>query len=91
MEISFESVQSYRPLMTFLSYAQNIEDVVLRRPDVEGGFHLDLGAAGALNISVAKGILRGGWSGMNIEPAESDFTALQSERSRNVQANVKNR
>ena len=63
MEVSFESVQSYIPLMTFLSYAQNIEDVMLRRQDVEGGFHLDLRAAGALNISVAKAFYEG-WLGV---------------------------
>ena len=70
--------------MTFVSHAQNIEDMAPWRGlrDVEGGFHLDLGAAGPTEYPIAKVFYEGGWSGINIDPAESDFTALRSERKR---------
>ena len=79
--------------MTFVSYAQNSEDVVLWRDlrDVEGGFYVDVGAADSTECPIAKAFYELGWSGINIEPTESYFTPLQSERSRDVQANVKNR
>ena len=76
--------------MTFISYAQNYEDVVLWRAlhDVEGGFYVDAGAADPTEDSVTKAFYERGWSGINVEPTEPYFTALQSERQRDVNLRV---
>jgi FkbM family methyltransferase len=76
--------------MTFISYAQNHEDVVLWRAlrDVEGGFYVDVGAADPTVDSVTKAFYERGWSGINIEPTEPYFSALQSQRSRDVNLRV---
>ena len=85
-----ESVHSDGPLMMFVSYAQNSEDVVLWRAlrDVEAGFYVDVGAGGPTEDSVTKAFYERGWSGINIEPTEPYFTELQSERPRDVNLRV---
>lgn len=42
--------------MPFISYAQNFEDVMLRRAlrSVERGFYIDVGAADPVEMSVTK-------------------------------------
>jgi FkbM family methyltransferase len=76
--------------MRFISYAQNHEDVVLWRAlrDVEGGFYVDVGAADPTVDSVTKAFYERGWSGINIEPTEPYFSALQSQRWRDVNLRV---
>jgi len=76
--------------VTFVSYAQNYEDVVLFRAlkDVKEGFYVDVGAAGPTVHSVTKALYELGWSGINIEPTEPDFSALQVERPRDVNLRV---
>lgn len=76
--------------MTFVSYAQNYEDVVLWRAlqDVKEGFYVDVGAADPSVYSVTKAFYEVGWSGINIEPTEPYFSALQAERPRDVNLRV---
>ena len=76
--------------MTFVSYAQNYEDVVLWRAlrDVKEGFYVDVGAADPTVDSVTKAFYELGWSGINIEPAEPYFSSLQAERPRDVNLRV---
>jgi len=76
--------------MTFISYAQNYEDVVLWRAlrDVEYGFYVDVGAADPTIDSVTKAFYERGWSGINIEPTEPYFSALESQRPRDINLRV---
>ncbi|WP_369571895.1 FkbM family methyltransferase, partial [Acidithiobacillus sp. IBUN Pt1247-S3] len=56
--------------MSFTSYAQNFEDVMLWRAlkHVEKGFYIDVGAAWPDEHSVTKAFYERGWHGVNIEP-----------------------
>jgi FkbM family methyltransferase len=73
-----------------VSYAQNAEDVVLRRvfADVERGFYVDVGASHPVADSVTLHFYESGWSGVNIEPDPSDFAALSQARPRDVNINA---
>ena len=68
--------------MSFISYAQNYEDVVLWRAlkHVEKGFYLDVGAWDPTIDSVTKSFYDAGWRGINIEPAQEWYTKLVTER-----------
>ena len=70
------------PLM--ISYAQNFEDVMLRRAlqGVVRGTYIDVGANDSKNDSVTKWFYDSGWSGINIEPHDECFADLQRERPR---------
>ena len=76
--------------MSFISYAQNYEDVVLWRAlkDVESGFYVDVGAADPEEISVTKLFYDRGWSGINIEPTAAYFERLVQARPRDLNLNV---
>lgn len=54
----------------FVSYAQNFEDVMLRRAlnHVTNGFYIDVGAYLPRKDSVTLAFYERGWSGINIEP-----------------------
>src|SRR5262245_7976911 len=71
--------------VTMISYAQNAEDVLLRR--VFGGqargFYLDVGANHPVRNSVTKHFYDRGWSGINCEPG-SVFAALRRARPRDI-------
>ena len=56
--------------MTFISFAQNFEDVMLWRAlkHVDGGFYIDVGAAWSDVHSVTKAFYDKDWHGINIEP-----------------------
>ncbi|WP_169747558.1 FkbM family methyltransferase [Belnapia moabensis] len=71
--------------MSFISYAQNFEDVILRRVfrDVEAGFYVDVGAWDPVSHSVTKAFYDAGWRGINIEPGPM-FTALAAARPRDI-------
>jgi FkbM family methyltransferase len=72
--------------MTFISYAQNYEDVMLWRAlrSVEAGFWIDVGAAHPSEYSVTRAFYDRGWHGVNIEP-EPDYAALlRAERPRDI-------
>jgi FkbM family methyltransferase len=71
--------------MTFVSYAQNCEDVLLHRVfgGQETGFYIDVGAFHPVIGSVTKTFYDRGWSGINIEPG-SVFEELASARQRDI-------
>ena len=68
--------------MTFISYAQNYEDVMLRRAfkNKKKGFYIDVGANDPVIDSVTKAFYDAGWSGINIEPVTEWFNKLQEAR-----------
>lgn len=68
--------------MTFISYAQNFEDVMLARAlnDIDRGFYVDVGAQDPEEYSVTKAFYDRGWRGINIEPARHWFDKLSSQR-----------
>jgi len=65
-----------------LSYAQNLEDVILWRvfSDVECGVYIDVGANGPVVDSVTKLFYDAGWRGVNIEPILSSYEELGEHR-----------
>jgi FkbM family methyltransferase len=71
------------------SYAQNAEDVLLRRlfPPDHRGFYIDVGANDPLENSVTRYFYEQGWQGINIEPGGS-FTQLVKHRPRDVNLNL---
>jgi FkbM family methyltransferase len=72
--------------MTVRSYAQNFEDVLLRRAlrDVEEGRYVDVGAGHPTHHSVTKLFYDAGWSGINVEPLPVMARRLETERPRDV-------
>lgn len=72
--------------MTFISYAQNFEDVMLWRAlkHVENGFYIDVGANDPTLYSVTKAFYDRGWNGINLEPVTQFFERLQNERPRDI-------
>lgn len=68
--------------MTFISYAQNYEDVMLWRAlkDIENGFYVDVGANDPTIDSVTKAFYDQGWRGINIEPVQQYYQRLSDER-----------
>ncbi|KFC64551.1 methyltransferase, FkbM family [Devosia sp. LC5] len=55
--------------MTFTSYAQNFEDVILWRAlkHVDVGFYIDIGAQDPIKDSVSRGFYEQGWRGVHVE------------------------
>lgn len=76
--------------MSFLSFSQNFEDVMLWRAlkKVENGFYIDVGAHDPVFGSVTKAFYDRGWRGINIEPTAGPFALLQSARQRDVNLQV---
>ncbi len=76
--------------MTFVSYAQNFEDVLLWRAfrHLATGFYIDVGAAHPDTDSVTRAFYDRGWRGINIEPAAGFFTRLEAARPRDVNLKV---
>jgi FkbM family methyltransferase len=72
--------------MSFISYAQNYEDVILYRVfnDVKNGTYIDVGAYDPEVDSVTKLFYDRGWRGINIEPVESWFNKLCQERPKDI-------
>ena len=72
--------------MTFISYAENGEDVLLHRAlsSIRDGFYIDLGAGDPVENSVTKAFYDLGWSGINIEPLTTQFEHLAKERPRDI-------
>lgn len=77
---------SRRPMV---SYAQNGEDVLLRRAlgSLSNGFYIDVGANDPVAHSVTKHFYDRGWSGINIEPGRV-FARLARARPRDVNLQV---
>jgi FkbM family methyltransferase len=72
--------------MTFLSYSQNNEDVLLWRAlgHVKDGFYIDVGANDPVEHSVTKAFYDAGWRGINIEPLPAFHQAFTDQRPRDV-------
>lgn len=72
--------------MTFRSYAQNFEDVMLHRTlaSIEDGQYVDVGAGDPVVHSVTKSFYDLGWSGMNVEPIARAYRKLAVDRPRDV-------
>lgn len=72
--------------MTFISYAQNFEDVILWRAlrDVRNGFYIDVGAWDHRESSVTYAFYERGWRGINIEPDAEKFACLQAARAMDI-------
>lgn len=72
--------------MTFISYAQNYEDVMLWRAlkHLDSGFYIDIGAAWPDEDSVTKAFYERGWHGINIEPSPDLFSQLSSRRPKDI-------
>jgi FkbM family methyltransferase len=76
--------------MKMISYAQNQEDVRLRRafPEAHQGLYVDVGAADPVGHSVTKYFYEKGWRGINVEPHPLFFAAICGDRERDVNLNV---
>jgi FkbM family methyltransferase len=76
--------------MGFISYAQNLEDVMLYRAlrHVEKGFYIDVGANHPVIDSVTKAFYDRGWHGINIEPVTKYCRLLQEQRPRDTNLGV---
>lgn len=72
--------------MSFISYAQNFEDILLWRAlkHIDGGFYIDVGANDPTIDSVTRAFYDRGWSGINIEPALECYDRLCDERPRDI-------
>jgi FkbM family methyltransferase len=75
--------------MPTVSYAQNGEDIVLRRvfPPGHRGFYIDVGANNPLEDTVTRYFYEQGWDGINIEPGDI-FSQVAAHRPRDVNLNV---
>ncbi|GGD34177.1 FkbM family methyltransferase [Pseudoxanthomonas indica] len=73
-------------MSTFVSYAQNFEDVMLRRAlrDVTEGFYIDVGANSPVIDSVSLAFYQLGWRGINVEPSIEFINQLREQRSRDI-------
>jgi FkbM family methyltransferase len=76
--------------MAMISYAQNQEDVLLRRvfPDGETGFYIDVGTNDPVHDSVTKHFYDRSWRGINIEPQKGRYQRLRCLRPNDVNLNV---
>lgn len=68
--------------MTFISYAQNFEDVILWRAlnTVRGGFYIDIGAQHPINDSVSLAFYKKNWRGVHVEPTQHYSSLLRKYR-----------
>ena len=76
--------------MSFVSYAQNYEDVMLWRAlrHVERGFYIDVGAWSPDLDSVTRAFSDRGWRGINIEPNPHYFAQLVERRPADINLSV---
>lgn len=72
--------------MSFITYAQNCEDVLLWRAlgHIPNGFYIDVGANDPVLHSVTKAFYDAGWRGINIEPLPSFHQAFMEQRPRDL-------
>ncbi len=75
--------------MTFISYAQNFEDVMLWRAlcKVKNGFYIDAGAWSPDEDSVTRAFYEHGWRGLNVEPNPVWFEKLREKRPEDINLN----
>jgi FkbM family methyltransferase len=67
-----------------VSYAQNFEDVIIRRAlqDIASGFYIDIGAFDGTADSVTRWFYDQGWHGVNVEPNPDFHENLKRDRPR---------
>jgi FkbM family methyltransferase len=72
--------------ISFISYAQNFEDVMLWRAlkHIDRGFYIDVGANDPDQDSVTKAFYERGWRGINVEPVPQWFERLEKARPRDI-------
>jgi FkbM family methyltransferase len=72
--------------LPFVSYAQNLEDVMLYRAlkHIEKGFYIDVGAHDPVVDSVTKAFYDRGWRGINIEPVAFWYEKLVAHRPEDI-------
>lgn len=72
--------------MPIISYAQNLEDVILWRAlgSIEGGAYVDIGAFDPELHSVTKLFYDAGWRGVNVEPVPTFFERFVECRSQDT-------
>ncbi|MHB1734420.1 MAG: FkbM family methyltransferase [Ferrimicrobium acidiphilum] len=72
-----------------ISYAQNFEDVILRRvfESQSIGHYVDVGAFDPMFDSVTKHFYDQGWSGINVEPNPRCYALLEAARPRDHNVN----
>ncbi len=72
--------------MTFISYSQNHEDVLLWRAlgHIANGFYIDVGANDPELHSVTKAFYDAGWRGINVEPMPSYRQPFLDQRPRDI-------
>lgn len=72
--------------MSFISYSQNNEDVLLWRAlgRIKDGFYIDVGASDPEEHSVTKAFYDAGWRGINIEPLPAHVAAFDAQRPRDI-------
>ncbi|MGZ3182190.1 MAG: FkbM family methyltransferase [Telluria sp.] len=72
--------------MTFISFAQNCEDVLLWRAlgHIKNGFYIDVGANDPEEHSVTRAFYDAGWHGINIEPLPMFAQAFLDQRPRDI-------
>jgi FkbM family methyltransferase len=73
-------------MSTFVSYAQNFEDVMLWRAlkHLEGGFYIDVGAWSPDLDSITRAFYERGWRGINIEPNLEWMRQLNEKRPQDI-------
>jgi hypothetical protein len=83
-DAAFDTSETH--LSSFITYAQNFEDLMLWRAlhDVKVGFYIDVGAADPDEDSVTRAFYDRGWRGINIEPTPEYFEALVAARPRDI-------
>jgi FkbM family methyltransferase len=76
--------------MSFISYAQNFEDVMLWRAlkHVERGFYIDVGANDPSLYSVTRAFYERDWRGINIEPVPQYHERLCRDRTDDVNLRI---
>lgn len=72
--------------MTFISYAQNFEDIMLWRAlkHIKDGFYIDIGANDPEIDSVTLAFYERGWRGINVEPMRQYYEKLCSKRPEDI-------
>jgi FkbM family methyltransferase len=72
--------------MSFTTYAQNFEDVMLWRAlkPVEDGFYIDVGAWSPDLDSVTRAFYEHGWRGINVEPNPESYAQFRARRPRDI-------
>jgi FkbM family methyltransferase len=76
--------------MTFISYAQNFEDLMLWRAlkHIPAGFYIDVGAQDPVSDSVTRAFYERGWRGINVEPSMQFYQRLCEMRPRDVNLRI---